>query len=317
MGLAMVPFDAEKIKIKLLYRSEKLEEWNNIPVKSEKIRRVYGSELIFPEAPGDRPYIFSSFVTSIDGKLAYADKPSAFYVAGKNMMAGNGKDTDFWILNALRGICDAAIIGGNSMRTDADYCMHCMDEEIQKDRVAAGLSEIPLNIVMTLDATDVPMEHNLLKNTDVPCMMVTSPKGLEYLEKNFKGTYLVAKETDSEEVIKEKLDKAGKGVLPVLVTGKGGFPDSTVTMKILKKIGIERLLIESPGYGHYLVKQKMMDEFFLNLSAVYIGGGDTMTLGKADKGFLAEAHPHTQILSIHMYNDYFAYFRYKFNYDYV
>ena len=96
-----------------------------------------------------------------------------------------------------------------------------------------------------------------------------------------------------------------------------GFPDSTVTMKILKKIGIERLLIESPGYGHYLVKQKMMDEFFLNLSAVYIGGGDTMTLGKADKGFLAEAHPHTQILSIHMYNDYFAYFRYKFNYDYV
>ena len=161
------------------------------------------------------------------------------------------------------------------------------------------------------------MEHNLLKNTDVPCMMVTSPKGLEYLEKNFKGTYLVAKETDSEEVIKEKLDKAGKGVLPVLVTGKGGFPDSTVTMKILKKIGIERLLIESPGYGHYLVKQKMMDEFFLNLSAVYIGGGDTMTLGKADKGFLAEAHPHTQILSIHMYNDYFAYFRYKFNYDYV
>ena len=47
MGLAMVPFDAEKIKIKLLYRSEKLEEWNNIPVKSEKIRKVYGSELIF------------------------------------------------------------------------------------------------------------------------------------------------------------------------------------------------------------------------------------------------------------------------------
>ena len=48
MGLAMVPFDAEKIKIKLLYRSEKLEEWNNIPVKSEKIRKVYGIELIFP-----------------------------------------------------------------------------------------------------------------------------------------------------------------------------------------------------------------------------------------------------------------------------
>lgn len=317
MGLTMVPFDAEKIKIRPLYQNEQLKEWKDIPVKSEKIRSVYGNDLVFPEVPEDRPYIFSSFVTSIDGKLAYADKPSAFYVAGKNMMAGHGKDTDFWILNALRGVCDAAIIGGNSMKTDADYCMHCMDADIQKDRVAAGLSEVPLNIVMTLDATDVPLEHNLLKNTEVPCILVTSPKGLEYLKANYKGEYLVTGEADPENVIRDTLEKAGKGILPVLVTGQGGFPDSTATMKILKMIGIKRLLIESPGYGHYLVKQKMMDEFFLNLSAVYIGGGDTMTLGKADKGFLAENHPHTQILSIHMYNDYFAYFRYKFNYDYV
>ena len=64
-----------------------------------------------------------------------------------------------------------------------------------------------------------------------------------------------------------------------------------------------------------LEKLKIAIDF--GADAVYIGGGDTMTLGKADKGFLAEAHPHTQILSIHMYNDYFAYFRYKFNYDYV
>ena len=60
MGLAMVPFDAGKIKIKLLYRSEKLEEWNNIPVKSEKIRKVYGSELIFPDVPGDRIFFHHS-----------------------------------------------------------------------------------------------------------------------------------------------------------------------------------------------------------------------------------------------------------------
>lgn len=112
MALEMVPFEAEKIKIHSIFQSEDLKSYHNVPVKSEKIREVYGAELAFPEAPEDRPYIFSSFVTSIDGKLAYADKPSAFYVAGKNMMAGGGKDTDFWILNALRGVCDAAIIGG-------------------------------------------------------------------------------------------------------------------------------------------------------------------------------------------------------------
>lgn len=317
MGLAMIPFEAENIKIHSIFRSDVLDDFQQVPVSSEKIRKVYGDDLRFPEAAEDRPYIFSSFVTSIDGKLAYADKPSAFYVAGKNMMAGGGKDTDFWILNALRGVCDAAIIGGNSLKTDADYSMHCMDADIQADRVAAGLPAIPLNIIMTLDATDVPMDHDLLKSRDVPCMMVTSPEGLKYVEEHFQGEYVVAQATESAQEIREKIAKAGTGVLPVLITGSGRFPDSVVTMKILKEIGVDRLLIESPGYGNFLVKQKMMDEFFLNMSAVYIGGGDTMTLGKADKGFSAEAHPHTQILSIHMYNEYFAYFRYRFNYDFL
>lgn len=317
MSLPMVPFEGEKIKIRRLFQSEDLEKLENTPVPSEKIRQVYGNDLSFPESPKDRPYIFSSFVTSIDGKLAYADKPSAFYVAGKNQMAGNGKDTDFWILNALRGVCDAAIIGGNSMATDPEYSMHCMDAEIVADRVKAGLRKIPLNIVMTLDASDVPMEHELLKSTEVPCMLITSPNGMKYMEENFKGKYIVALEQEADTVIREKLGKAGTGVLPVLVTGKEGIPDSKSAMRILKMIGIHRLLIESPGYGNFLVKQQMMDEFFLNMSAVYIGGGDTMTLGKADRGFSAESHPHTKILSIHLYNEYFAYFRYKFNYEFM
>lgn len=317
MSLPMIPFDGEKIKIHQIFRSEELNNFNEMPVKSEKIRNVYGNDLTFPIAREDRPYIFSSFVTSIDGKLAYADKPSAFYVAGKNMMSGHGKDTDFWILNALRGICDAAIIGGNSMKTDDDYSMYCMDAEIEADRVKACLPRIPLNIIMSLDASDVPMEHNLLKNHMVPSILSTSPKGLEYVKENFKGEYLVVDGSEKDENLKEKLGKVGQGILPVLVTGEGGFPDTKRIMKILKVVGVNRLLIESPGYGHYLVKQKMMDEFFLNLSAVYIGGGDTMTLGKADNGFSAEAHPHTQILSIHIYNEYFAYFRYRFNYNYI
>lgn len=315
MALAMMPFEAEKIKIHAIFQSDELKSYEKIPVQSAKIREVYGAELAFPEVPEDRPYIFASFVTSIDGKLAYADKPSAFYVAGKNMMAGAGKDTDFWILNALRGVCDAAVIGGNSMKTDADYSMHCMDEEVQKDREAAGLAAIPLNIVMTLDATDVPLEHELLKNEEVPVILATSPQGRKHIEENFERKYVVIE--GDEKLAAEQLKQLEKGVLPVLVTGEGRFPDSHRIMKILRMAGIERLLIESPGYGNFLIKQRMMDEFFLNMSAVYIGGGDTMTLGKADKGFSAETHPHTKILSIHIYNEYFAYFRYRFQYEFL
>ena len=313
----MIPFDAEKIKIKPVYRSEELEQCGEIPVPSQKIKTVYGDEFRFPENREDRPYIFSSFVSSIDGKLAYADKPSAFYVAGKNQMAGAGKDTDFWILNALRGVCDAALIGGNSMGTDSDYSMHCMDEDIEADRIKAGLPRVPLNIIMTLDATDVPLEHALLGNEKVPAMIVTSPAGLGHLRKAYKKDISAISGQEPLEVIREKIWGAEPGVLPVLVTGNDGFPDSLEAMRILKGIGINRLLIESPGYGNYLVKQKMMDEFFLNVSGVYIGGGDTMTLGKADRGFSAESHPHTKLLSIHIFNEYFAYFRYRFNYDFI
>ena len=317
MSLPMIPFDAEKIKIHRVFQSQELDSYTNVPVTSEKIRAVIGDELRFDALPEDRPLVFGCLVNSIDGKLAYADKPGAFYVAGKNMLAGDGKDTDFWMLNTLRAVCDAAIIGGNSLATDADYSMHCMDADLTADRVKAGLPEIPLNIVMTLDAKDVPMDHALLKSTQVPSMLITSPDGAAHFRANFQGDYVEVTEKDDLDAIRAAMAKAGTGVLPVLVTGQGGFPDSVSALKILKQAGIHKLLIESPGYAHFLIGQKMMDNLWLNLSAVYIGGGDTMTMGKAGKGFSADAHPHAKILSIHLYNEYFAYLRYKLNYDYM
>lgn len=315
MELNYVPFDRDQIKIDLLYKSKELNHFSQKPLSSQKVRYVYGDDLMFPEAPTNRPYLFSSFVMSIDGRMAYHDEPSAFYVAAKNEMAGGGKDTDFWVLNALRAVCDGALIGGNSMATDADYAMYCMDEDVAKDREAAGLSKYPLNIIMTLDATDVPLDHGLLENTTIPAILVTSPKGREYLEENYKKDMLVVTDRQPLEEIKKALSNTCRSILPVLVSGEGRTTDSKSIMKILKDIGIEKLLIESPGYGHHLIKEKMLDEIFLNKSGVYIGGGDTMVMGKNDKGFLSSAHPHMRVLSVHMYNEYFMFFRYKFNYE--
>lgn len=312
-----IPFDGEKIKINQLFKSDELKAFKNKPISSAKVRQVYGDDLVFPDSPADRPYLFSSFVMSIDGRMAYNDEPSAFYVAAKNEMAGDGKDTDFWILNALRAVCDGSLIGGNSMATDADYAMYCMDAEIAEDRRAAGLREFPLNIVMTLDATDVPLNHGLLKNETIPTILITSPAGKEYLEKNYNKPMLIAEDSQPIEEIEKVLKNTCKSVLPVLISGKGRATDSKAIMKILKEIGINHLLIESPGYGHHLVKEKMMDEFFLNKSGVYIGGGDTMVIGKGDKGFLSSAHPHMRALSVHIYNEYFMFFRYKFNYEFA
>jgi len=117
------------------------------------------------------------------GKQVMKDK---VYIAAKNTYAGNGSKADFWMLNALRCIADAALIGGNSMATDSDYVMTVLDSELQHDRIKTGLSEYPLNIIMSLDCTDVPLDHNLLRQTIVPKILITSPKGYEYIRANLK-----------------------------------------------------------------------------------------------------------------------------------
>ncbi len=55
-----------------VYESEALKEFTEEPVKSPKIEEVYG-HLKFPKAPADRPYVYASFITTIDGKIAFQD----------------------------------------------------------------------------------------------------------------------------------------------------------------------------------------------------------------------------------------------------
>lgn len=305
----MVDFPASDIKLTNCFRSSVLDSFTQIPVPSQKIRSVRSENLCFPEANGTVPYTIASFVNSVDGRLAFNDKPSAFYIAAKNTYAGNGSKADFWMLNALRCIADAALIGGNSMATDSDYMMTVLDSELQNDRIKAGLSEYPLNIIMSLDCTDVPLDHNLLRQTIVPKILITSPKGYEYIRANLKIPYTLIEKNRTHELFKPKAE------LPVFVSGKENSTDVREIMCFLRQNNVKRLLIESPGYAHYLITQGMMNEFFLNHSGIYVGGNDTMIFGKYTKGFKADAHPHMRLLSFDIYNEFFTFGRYQFIYD--
>ena len=43
MSLDKIPFQAEEIKIRQIFRSGELDSYSHTPVPSEKIRTVYGS----------------------------------------------------------------------------------------------------------------------------------------------------------------------------------------------------------------------------------------------------------------------------------
>lgn len=306
-------FDKNKIAIKCIYKSDTLVNYKNMPLHSEKVNTIYGMPLKFKDTPKDRPFTYASYVESMDGKLAYADDPDAFYVAQKNEMAEYGKTTDYWILNLLRATADAALIGGNTLHIDENYCMITEDPELQESRMKENYNEFPLQVISSLDALDIPMNHQLMHQMDIPRIVSTSLKGWETFEANYPGKLHRVNYNDLVNIYEDTKQEA----LYVLVTGESSYPNTKEVMWFLKNNKINNLLIESPGFGHHLIQEQMLDEIFFNFSCVYIGGGDTMTLGKASKGFSAHSHPHARVLSLHNYNDFYFYFRYRMEYDMV
>ena len=80
-----------------------------------------------------------------------------------------------------------------------------------------------------------------------------------------------------------------------------------------KKFGLDKVLVETPSYMHFLVAQGLMDELFFNYSCIYVGG-QALTIGKFGREFGSKDHPHTRMLSIHSHSDHFFYFRHKLIY---
>ena len=75
--------------------------------------------------------------------------------------------------------------------------------------------------------------------------------------------------------------KANQDKIMVIATGDKA-PDSKVALYIMKKFGLDKVLVETPSYMHYLVSQKMMDELFFNYSCIYVGG-QALTIGNTGR----------------------------------
>lgn len=311
-------FPQDDMKLTNVYENPKLKSFKTVGIPAEKVKNVYGTALNFPEIPADRPYIFGSFVTTIDGKLAYEDFSGAFEVAGRNHFAGSGSLTDFWWLNVLRSACDALILGAKSITLEEDYTGHCWDQDLEDVRIKNKMPVIPLNIVVSTDAKDIPLNHMLFHSEEIPSAIACAPDGLKHIQENFNGDICVVGPFETVEdidtkVVSETLKKDRTGVLFVILTGKNSEPNMQALLKVLRVAGVEKLLIESPTYSHLLIKEEMFDEGFFNMSCVYIGG-NAVSFGKFDNAFKAVYHPHTEVLSIALHSPHMLFLRHKFIY---
>ncbi len=314
-SLFKMPFDVEKTKVHRIYKSEDLDRAQVETITCREMEEIYG-ELKFENLHEDRPYTYTSLVTSIDGRIAFTDAPQGPLIAKLNKYDPDGAGADWWILNMLRASCDGDIIGAGTMNAESDYTAHVFSQELEDARVAAGMAPVPWNIISSLDATDIPFDHILFRTKEVPVMISTSAAGIPVIEEKMKEDYyLVGPVAGVEDVTPEMIEgmKANQDKVLVIATGDKA-PDSKVALYIMKKFGLDKVLVETPSYMHYLVSQKMMDELFFNYSCIYVGG-QALTIGKFGKEFGSQDHPHTKVLSIHSHSDHFFYFRHKLIYD--
>ena len=298
-------FPSDKIKLNRIYKSNNPEVLTGISHTNAKIQQVYG-EFLFPELPKNRTYTLGSFVQSIDGKIAFPESPDGTLVAKGNRKDPNGALADYWILNLLRTVSDAVLIGSRTIARESELTGHIFDPDLIDYRIKCGKPEVPLHIIVTGTGIDFPLNHKIIKDPDIPVLIVTSNEGKSILAENLDPDFI-----DLNHSAGFCLTNTIKAVISI---GENNSIDLAELMTFLKKHGIDTMMIESPTFLVSLMQKGLLDELYLNTSSIFIGG-DALSIGQNRPSFSLGNHPSGRVISIHTHSDYFFYVRYKMEYD--
>lgn len=320
----MIPklsFPIDKLQLVLLYQDthelEKTRATSTAKTALSKVSAVY-HDLYFPSPSENRPYIFASMVLSLDGKMAFQDNPQGPVVASANAIDPDGGLADFWILNVLRAHADAIIVGAKTLNSEPDVVLACFDPDLVTERkeILGKENACPLTIIVSLDGRDVPTTHSIFSVPEIQTIIATSHQGGLFLKEKLDNEVLLIGPYDTHaEVdgnwISQQMQNAGQNGKKIIIMTGENEPDARLLLYILRKIGICHLLVESPTYMWLLMNQRMLDEFFVNYSSLYVGG--PITPGYAI-GFSYLNHPHTKFLIIAMHKNSFIFTRQKLVY---
>lgn len=315
MDIHEVTYDSSELQLKCIFDSTENLGYKNNGLECKKVEEIYGT-LKFGEMPANRPITYASYVMSVDGKIAFEDDEVGPLIAKNNYLDTAGATADFWVLSMLRGNCDGIVIGSGTLIKEPTFSGCVYDPDLVEARVKEGRASAPWTIVVTRTGKNIPFKNPLFTGGQVPILIVTSPEGFDNLKNEIPKEYFlispVKNEIDREKVrvlARDSMEKLG-----VLVTGSGDETDPEEMLEVLRAMGMEKVLIESPTYCHYLMQNGLLDEIFINTSGVFVGGRAT-SIGSQSRAFASKEHPHSAIVSIHMHSPHFIYTRYKLIYD--
>lgn len=144
-----------------------------------RLLRLYGALRLPP--PGAQPYVYSNFVTTLDGVVSLNVKGHA---SGADISGFNAQDR--MVMGLLRAVADAIVIGSGTLRADrrhiwtAGCIFPALANEYRKLRTALGRPGAPLNLIVS-GSGDVDLRLPIFTSGEVPVLICTTVAGAKRL----------------------------------------------------------------------------------------------------------------------------------------
>jgi 5-amino-6-(5-phosphoribosylamino)uracil reductase len=251
-------------------------------------RGIYQGDWIFPNVGSDKPYVYTNFVISHDGRISFS-APGA----SNGAAISHSNPNDLWLMGLLRARADAVLVGDNSIRLESNYTplagdIFPKDERAFKElRSHEGRREEGLLIVLSLDG-NLPRDGALFTEAgkEFRTLIATTPHGAAKLaQSGIEATYDVVVLGDEEEAV-----------------------DLKALMGLLRReYSIETLLCEGGAHVYgALIRDGLVDDEFLTVAPLVIGAGQQAYRPSLVEGvsFMPDNHPTLHLVSLRSAGDY-------------
>lgn len=215
------------------------------------LRAIYGGDWRLPATPpAERPYTFTNFVVSHDGRITF-DEPG--HAGGADISLRSAHDT--WLMALVRARADAILTSGATLRSARRHrwtpweTFPAAEPELAALRAAEGRAPLPLFVVLS-GSGNIPADAAALRVPGQPALVATSAAG------EAKARAAVA-----------GLDHVEFFVSP------GDSVDLAALMAELRQARSVGTLLSEGGASVYgeLISRGLIDEVFTTISPVIVG----------------------------------------------
>jgi riboflavin biosynthesis pyrimidine reductase len=227
-----------------------------------RLVRLYG-DLYLPVARS-RPYVFSNFVTTLDGVVSLHARGHA---TGADISGFSARDR--MVMGLLRAVADVVVVGSGTLAADPSHVWtpEAICPELGADygrfRAALGKPGAPLNVIVSGSGA-LDLRLPVFASGQVQVLILTTSGGARRLAR-------------------QSLPAAAR--IRAIHRGAGQIPAHAILRAVLPAQRGRRVLVEGgPRLLADFYRQRLIDELFLTLSAQIAGreegdGRPSMVMG--------------------------------------